>query len=317
MHKNSNNIFYLIIREIRPRQWIKNFFVFGAIMFAKKIFEIDFLYPTVITFFAFSFMASFVYILNDIVDVKKDRLHPVKQNRPIASGKLKIGTAFSFALLFLIAAIFLALSVNIYLFFIVIAYLILQISYSFYLKNFIIIDALSVSVGFIFRVFAGGIATNTSISSWLILSVIGLSLLMAFGKRRAEKTILQSKNIKLETRNTLKHYPDSLLDAMVTTSASFAMITYSLFTFFTSPSNKTPEILLSFLPNTISAPKWMMLTIPIFLYSIGRYLYVIYENKNAESPERAILEDKPLILSIFVWSLAILLFYYVLGTVNL
>lgn len=317
MDNNSNMLIYQLIREVRPRQWIKNFFVFGAIIFAKKFFEFDFLLPSIFAFFAFSFMASFVYILNDIVDVEKDRLHPIKKNRPIASGKLGIPSAVIFAFLLLVISLLLAISVSSYLFYVVVAYLLLQTLYSFYLKNLIIVDAISVSIGFILRVLAGGIASHVSISSWLILSVIGLSLLMAFGKRRAEKTILQSRNLKLETRQTLKHYPDSLLDAMVTSSASFAIITYSLFTFFTSPANKTPEILAIFLPGTISAPKWMMVTIPIFLYSVARYLYVIYENKNAESPERALLGDRPLIISIAIWSGFIFLFYYILGTINL
>jgi 4-hydroxybenzoate polyprenyltransferase len=315
--KSKNNTLYQIMREIRLRQWVKNLFVFGAIVFGGRLFDPDAFWPTVNAFFVFSFAAAFTYVLNDIVDVERDRLHPIKCNRPIASGALSMRAAKFVAAIFLVASLALAISTNVYLLYIVICYLVLQLFYSYHLKNFIIIDALAVSFGFILRVIGGGVASSTSISSWLILSVIGLSLLLAFGKRRAERTVLGAKNIDLKTRATLRNYPDSLLDSMISVFASFTILSYALFTFQTSPSTETPDLIAALVPVTLSAPKWMMLTIPSMIYIVARYLYVIYENKNAESPERALFEDKPLLLSIGIWGLMILFFYYVLGTVNL
>jgi len=315
--KSDSNVFYQLVREIRPRQWFKNMFVYGALVFGGELFDLEFFFKVTLAFFVFCFLASFVYIVNDISDVEKDKLHPIKKNRPIASGKLSVGFAIKAAILFLTAGMFLSAFVNDYLFYLALAYLVLQLFYTYFLKNIIIIDALTISLGFIFRVFAGGVAVSLSISSWLILSVIGLSLLIAFGKRRGERTVLSSKNLDLKTRETLRHYPDSLLDAMISMAASFTIITYALFTFQTSPSTSTPSIFAALLPNTLSAPKWMMLTIPIVIYGVARYLYVIYESKQAESPERALFSDKPFLTSIIIWGISIVFFYYVLGTVNL
>lgn len=315
--KNDSNIFYQLIREVRPRQWIKNGFVFGPLVLGNKLFVSESFFNTVIAFFVFSFAASFVYIINDVVDIEKDRMHPVKSNRPLASGKLKVSTALKSSIVLLSISLVLSLKVNEFLFFLTLGYVLLQLAYSFYLKNLIIIDALVVSLGFIIRVFAGGVASAVSISSWLVLSVIGLSLLLAFGKRRAERTILSSKKLDLNTRDTLKNYPDTLLDSMISMSAAYAIISYSLFAFQTSPDRVVPALFKDFLPYTLSSPKWMMLSIPIIIYAVARYLYVIYESKNAESPERALLQDKMLLGAISIWGLMILFFYYVLGTVNI
>lgn len=314
---SKQGFLFLLIREVRPRQWIKNLLIFAPIIFGKKLFEVGPFYNSVIAFFVFCFAISFTYIINDIVDIKKDKIHPIKRNRPIASGKLSITTSLIFAFIFLAISFVLALAVNIFLFYMIVGYVLLQLLYSFILKNYIIIDALTVSMGFILRVFAGGVASATSISSWLILTIIGGSLLLAFGKRRAEKTILQKHNIDLKTRETLKHYPDTLLDSMISTASSFTIIAYSWFAFQTSPSNATPAIVSSVFPSILASPKWMMLSIPIVIYGVARYLYVIYEKKDGESPERVLYSDKPLLYSVIIWGLIMFVFYYILGTVNL
>ena len=316
-YKKKDNLVYQITREVRPRQWIKNGFVFGAIVFGKKLFEVEPLLNTIIAFFVFSLAASFIYIINDIADIEKDRLHPIKKNRPIASGTLNAKTGLKVGILMLIISLILAVTVNEHLFFFAIAYVLIQFAYTYYLKNYIIVDALTVSVGFILRIFAGGVAAEVSISSWLILSVIGLSLLLAFGKRRGERTILSSKNLGLKTRKTLKDYPDTLLNSMISMAATYTIISYSLFTFQTSPNTSTPSILAPLLPYTLTSPKWMMLSIPLVIYGVARYLYVIYESKHSESPERALLQDKPLLRCLGLWGSMIILFYYILGTVNL
>ena len=195
-----------------------------------------------------------------------------------------------------------------------VAYILLQVAYSLYFRNTIILDALFVSSGFILRVFAGGVAVDISVSSWLILTTIGLSLLMAFGKRRSEKTILEKHEQEVrnsKTRETLRHYPDSLLDSIISTSASFCLLSYSLFTFQTSPEIRGQPIT-SFLPSILRAPKLMMLTIPVVIYGVARYLYIIYEKKEGESPERILLSDRPMLLTVILWTAMIFLIVYVL-----
>lgn len=245
--------------------------------------------------------------MNDIIDAPKDRLHPVKKNRPIASGKLSEKLAWTIVfILFISATSYSVLYIGSFFSLALVGYILIQIAYTFYFKNVIIADSLFVATGFVIRVFSGGLASFTSISSWLALTTIGVSLLLAFGKRRSEKTIvaryLGHENAK--TRATLRHYPDTLLDSMISMSAAFTIITYSLFSFQVSPQGVSSG-LQSFLPSILKSPKWMMLTIPIVIYGVARYLYIIYEKQEGESPERVLLSDKPILLSVVLWLLIV------------
>jgi 4-hydroxybenzoate polyprenyltransferase len=264
-------------------------------------------------------ISSGAYFINDIVDAPKDRAHPIKKNRPIASGKLPIPVAWLVAFILIVGAVTIAgLFVGSYFTLAIIFYVLIQIAYSVYLRNIIILDSLTVASGFVLRVFAGAFATLTSLSSWLILTTIGISLLIAFGKRRSEKTILR-KRLGFEeatTRATLRHYPDALLDSMISMSSTLAIITYSLFAFQMSPREISPTIS-TVLPSILKDPKWMMLTIPIVIYGVARYLYVIYEREDAESPERILLRDKPLLFSVLLWGAAIMIIIYGLPLVSL
>lgn len=310
-----NSTFYQIIRTARPRQWVKNFSLFAAVIFSGRLFIDGVFIHAINAFFAFSFLASGVYFLNDIVDVKKDRLHPIKSNRPIASNKLSIKQAKIICfLLITFSLLFSYLYIGSYFFYILILYLLIQFSYSFYFRNIIILDSLVVASGFIIRVFAGGLATETSVSSWLVLTTIGISLLLAFGKRRSEKTILAKflkSPSKADTRKTLRHYPDTLLDSMISIASSYTLLTYSLFTFQDSPQ-LTMQSLGNFLPSILQSPKWMMLTIPIVIYGVARYLYVIYEKGEGESPERTLLKDKPLFYTVLIWGISIMFIIYLI-----
>lgn len=262
-------------------------------------------------FVVFCLISSGVYFFNDLIDAPKDRLHPIKKNRPIASGKISTKTAWVMVCLLWIPALVYSFS-NIGTFFSLaaIAYIVVSgFAYSLYFRNVIILESLFVASGFIIRVFAGGFASESSISSWLILTTIGLSLLLAFGKRRSERTILQKHLGKtgkeIDTRKTLRHYPDSLLDSMISMSATFCVITYALFAFQTSPQYVNDSFA-SFLPSIIRSPKWMMLTIPLVIYGVARYLYVIYEKEGGESPERILLQDMPLLAAVVLWGVIIL-----------
>lgn len=302
------NMLYQIFRTARPRQWLKNFSLFAAPIFTGLLFTGDRLSATFNAFLVFCLASSGVYFFNDLMDAPKDRLHPIKKNRAIASGKLSTKTAWFMVFLLWILAISLSFtSIGTFFGITVVAYVLIQIAYSLYFRNVIILESLFVASGFTIRVFAGGFASESSISSWLILTTIGLSLLLAFGKRRSERTILKKhlgKEAKIDTRKALRHYPDNLLDSMISMSASFCVISYSLFAFQVSPQYVN-ESLITLLPSIIRSPKWMMLTIPLVIYGVARYLYVIYEKEEGESPERVLLKDKPLLFTVIFWGICV------------
>lgn len=314
------NFIYQALRTARPRQWLKNLSLYAAPVFTGTLFLNNTFQKTTLAFIAFCGVSSGIYFLNDLMDVEKDKLHPIKKNRPIASGKIPQKIAWIITYLLLgTSLIYSALFVGKFFTLAALSYVFIQLAYSLYFRNVIILESLFVASGFIIRVFAGGLASESSISSWLILTTIGLSLLLAFGKRRSEKTILLEKlgmdKQNIDTRKALRHYPDTLLDSMISMSATFCIISYSLFTFQTSPQNVTP-VLYTFLPSILRSPKWMMLTIPLIIYGVARYLYVIYEKKAGESPERVLLSDKPLLLTVLLWGISIMVIIYLLPFVS-
>ncbi len=308
------NFIYQVIRTARPRQWLKNLSLFAAPVFAGTLFTGDVLAKTLEGFFVFCAVSSGVYFMNDIIDAPRDKLHPIKKNRPIPSGKLSMAAAKIIAILLILGSIWYSITfVGMYFTTTVVVYLVIQLAYSVYFRNVIILESLFVASGFILRVFAGGFASESSISSWLILTTIGVSLLLAFGKRRSEKTLLQNAlgitKSQIDTRKSLRHYPDTLLDSMISMSATFCIVAYSLFAFQVSPELQEGT-LSDLLPSILQSPKFMMLTIPLVIYGVARYLYVIYERQDAESPERVLLSDKPLLATVTLWGLAIMVIIY-------
>ena len=310
---------YNIVRTARPRQWLKNLSVFAAPLFAGTLLDTEVLTWSLQAFVAFCAISSGAYFINDVIDAPKDRLHPVKKNRAIASGEVRPVTAIIIAVILISFSIIYSFAhLDDYFVFLLILYIVVQFAYSLFLRNAIILDSLVVASGFMMRVLAGGFASRTSISSWIILTTIGISMLMAFGKRRSEKTILAKLSdnpSEVETRKTLRHYPDNLLDSMISISASYTILTYSLFTFMTSPEEIGGKIS-AVLPSVLKTPKLMMLTIPLVIYGIARYLYVIYEKGEGESPERVLLSDTPLLSTVLLWALSVFLIIYVFPGLN-
>lgn len=317
-------ITWQILRSLRIRQWLKNLVLFAPIIFSGQVFETVAFSKALIGFTIFCLTSSAAYLFNDVVDAPKDRAHPYKKLRPVAAGRLPATIALITALLLVGSGLYWALVINSRFFlYNLIFFIALQISYSLLLRNKIILDALTVSLAFILRVFAGSFITGASISSWLVLATIGMALLLSFGKRRSERTLLATGPSPeslwpglantVATRTTLFHYPDTLLDSMISVSASFALISYCLFSFQISPRGPS-RIFSSLLPPTLFAPKWMMLTIPFVIYAVARYLYVIYEKKEGESPERILLSDRPLTLTLIGWTLTTIFVIYFLGT---
>ena len=306
-----------ILRLLRPRQWIKNFAIFAAITFAGHLFDIDILAKIIEGFVVFCALSSAIYIVNDIFDVKKDRLHPYKKYRPLAHGDIPIPISFVIAFFLSFVSVILASTITPAFFLLIIVYLILQISYSIFLKNIAVIDILALAAGYILRVYAGELASGFHISVWLLLTTISLSLFLAIGKRRSELTLvskLSLPNIEA-TRKSLSHYSERLLDVYASIFATSTFISYALFTFLENPSGFKLSLNLlmpEFLPAFFQR-KWLMVTIIPVVYGIMRYMQDIYEKHEGESPERVLLSDIPLLFTVAIWIISVIAIIYFVG----
>jgi 4-hydroxybenzoate polyprenyltransferase len=187
----------------------------------------------------------------------------------------------------------------------------LQLAYTLFLKRIILIDVMAIAATFSLRVFAGSFILAVPISSWLILTTVTLSLLLAIGKRRAEVTLLTHR-LAAKHREVVGHYPNVLLDGLTFMMAGATLITYALFTF-NQPELATRRTISLFLPETLSNPRWLMATIPFVIYGVFRYLYVIYEKKEGSSPERVLVRDLPLLTAVVAWALASYIILYVIS----
>ncbi len=288
-----------LFKTVRPRQWLKNFALYGALIFTGLLYQKGAFGLVTQAFFVFTILSSATYIFNDLLDIKTDRLHPFKKNRPIASGALPIPVA----LFALVVGVFVGLSwaytLNLYFFISCLVYLFIQVLYTGYLKKVAIVDVIVIALGYLIRVYAGAFVISAHMDVWFLLTIISASLFLAVGKRRGEMTMMMAQGNGASTREALKSYTEKLLDIYTAMFATATWITYSLFTF------NHPKIvpdgralsLISILPKTLISEKWMMLTIPLVVYGIMRYLQLIYEKNEGESPERVLLSDKPLILT--------------------
>lgn len=282
--------------------------VFAAIIFSREFFIPERFTPVLYTFLIFCAASSAMYLINDLVDREQDMLHLFKKRRPIAAGKVPTVYALSLALILSGLALVFSFQLSGYLFFILAAYIVVQLLYSFWFKNIIILDTLAIAFSFMLRVFAGSLVVLVPLSSWLILTTMMLALLLAVGKRRSELTILSANQSPIR-RKTLLVYPKPLLDGLVFMMATATLITYSLFTF-NSPEITGRQFLAIYLPKTLSSPKLLMATIPLVVYGVFRYLYLIFEKSEGESPEKVLLSDAPLFSSVAGWLAAVFFLLY-------
>ncbi|MGH7204103.1 MAG: decaprenyl-phosphate phosphoribosyltransferase [Candidatus Levyibacteriota bacterium] len=302
-----------IIRLLRPRQWIKNFAIFAALLFSEQLFDVNILLKVVYGFLAFCAVSSSIYIINDIFDVEKDRIHPFKRFRPLANKSVSIRTAIILAVLLALSAGVISFLIGPAFFVITIVYFVLHLSYSAYLKHIEIVDILTLAAGYILRVFAGEVVSNSHISAWLLLTVISLSLFLAIGKRRSELTLLSHQpGGLLTTRKTLSHYTEKLLDIYLSIFATSTFISYSLFTFLENPAGLQFNftIVPADILGTYLQRKWLMITIIPVAYGLMRYLQRIYEKHEGESPELVLFSDRPLLISVAVWTVVVILLTY-------
>lgn len=281
-----------IFFSARPKQWTKNLVIFAAIIFSGKLFDPLLLTKTIIAFISMCFLSGAIYIFNDILDFKKDRHHPKKKHRPIASGKISLKTAFLGAAAFFVIAFSLGIIAGKGYLTAAGAYLFLQIAYSSFLKNVVILDIISIAAGFVIRAVAGAWAIGVPISPWLLICAALLALFLASAKRKHELLLL--KETSGNHRPVLSEYSIPLLDEISSTLSAATITTYALYTFF-SPAQKGG---------------YMMLTIPFVVYGILRYQYLIHTKNEGGSPEDVLLKDKPTIINILLWILAVVIILY-------
>ena len=275
-----------ILRSLRPQQWIKNFFIFAPVVFSRNFTDPSLVLRTAAAFAAFCLVSSAHYIFNDLMDLEEDKLHPVKSKRPLASGRLKKGPAVAAMLVLGALGLGMAAWLNLPFFVLCLGYIVLQVLYSVRLKHVVILDIFVIAAGFVIRVVAGGLVIRVSISSWLLICTMLLSLFLAMGKRRHELVILEGA--APNHRPILKEYNTDFLDQMISVVTASTLVAYCLYTI-------SEETVAKF------GTRNMIFTVPFVLYGIFRYLYLIHLRSEGGSPEHLILKDKPLLADIFLW----------------
>ncbi len=309
---------FLILKTARPRQWIKNLALFAPLVFSGFFFYNPASAPpyfiTVMqAFFVFCLLASSVYIINDIIDIDADRQHPFKKKRPLASGKLPVPIAIFSAIMILFSVFLLSINLSSFFQLMLLSYFLLQMLYAKKLKHIPILDVLSIATGFLIRIYAGALVVNLHMSVWFLLTVISASLFLAVGKRQSERTLLRDKKLG-RTRKTLSKYSPRLLDVYTGMFANATWLTYALFAFQNSPSRLTaherfPE-LYTVLPRALQSKKLLMLTIPLVIFGVMRYLALVYEENKGESPELVLYRDKTLLATVFAFICLVMIIIY-------
>lgn len=283
---------------MRPRQWAKSAPVLAGLVFDQQLFDGNAFWRVIAAFWLFSLTASTVYIINDLVDIDRDRLHPKKRHRPLPSGQLPIRVALVFAVILPILTIGTSLTFSVPLALVILTYFVMQLAYSFYLKNIVVIDVFTIAAGFVLRTIAGVVVINvTNFSPWLYVCAGLLALFLAVGKRRQELLLLQDDAAKV--RDTYKGYNLPLLDDMLRLVVAAVAIAYTLY---------ATEAETAFVE-----PEYMLLTVPFVYYALFRYLYVIHRLGKGGDPTEVAFEDRPLMISIGLWGVMIISLLYLVG----
>jgi 4-hydroxybenzoate polyprenyltransferase len=283
-----------LLKTMRPRQWPKNIFVFAALVFDKQLLIPNAFLRTAAGFVLFCMISSSVYIFNDLADIEADREHPEKKNRPIPSGKLPIGAAWTAGILLVGIALITGYLLSPPFAMVLATYFLINLAYSKWLKHVLILDVLILAAGFVLRVGAGVTMIHVErFSPWLYVVMTLLALYLGFGKRRAELALLATD--ASSHRKVLNKYTIPLLDQYIMIVSGTTIVAYSFYTF-TAPN----------LPVNHS----MMLTVPFVLYAIFRYLYLVQVKHSGGAPEEILLSDRPLQISLVLWALVVLVVFY-------
>ncbi|MFE1627346.1 decaprenyl-phosphate phosphoribosyltransferase [Brevibacillus reuszeri] len=279
------NIVFLLIRQLRPHQWTKNLLVFAALLFSLHKVSPGLIVESTVAFLLFCFVSGCVYILNDFVDIKNDRNHPEKQFRPMASGALPPFLALGFGAILLAGSLVSAYYFDLLFGVVLTIYFLINIAYSLKLKHVVILDVMIISAGFVLRAIGGSLMIQTPFTPWFLLCTMLLALFLAISKRRHELHLLQTE--KGTHRKVLDSYSSELLNQLNTIVTSATIISYSLFTF---TSGRTIQL---------------MWTIPFVIFGIFRYLYLITITDKGGSPEKVLVQDKPILITVLLYVITV------------
>jgi len=283
-----------LVVSLRPHQWTKNLVVLAALAFSKHLFDGDAVVRAAMAFATFCGLSGAVYVVNDLVDLERDRLHPRKRARPIASGTLPVPTARAAAAVLLALGLLAAWGLGPGFFACALSYLALNLAYSLVLKDVVILDVLAIAIGFVVRAVAGALAIGVLFSDWLLVCTILLALFLALAKRRHELATLENA---AGHRQALAEYSPYLLDQMIAVVTASCLTAYAFYTL-------APETVEKYRTERLA------LTIPFVIYGIFRYLYLVHRREQGGSPSDVLLTDRPLLAAVALWAAAVVLIVY-------
>ncbi len=284
-----------LLSSLRPAQWTKNLFVLAPLVFGHQLGDLEAVRRVLLALVAFCCASSAAYLINDLKDREADRNHPLKKLRPLAAGTLGVPAAV--AAVVVLATVALAISVGLGSRFLTVigVYLLLNVLYTLWLKHMVILDVMSISLGFVLRVQAGGEAIGLDVSHWLFLCTTFLALFLAFSKRRHEITLLAGA--ASGQRRVLDHYSPAFLDQMINVVTASSVVSYALYAV-------APETVAKYGTHNL------VYTTPLVLYGIFRYLYLMYQRSAERNPTEAILRDPPFLINLLLWGLAVVWIVY-------
>lgn len=294
---------FKFLRLIRVHQWIKNVFVFVPLLFSLHLFDKDYLMTTLFAFLIFCLASSAIYVINDLVDVESDKAHPVKKNRPLPSGAITKTTAIITASMFLVIVFWLMMYLNREFILLVIAFVVLNVLYSFWFKNIVLLDVFSIAAGFSIRVLAGAFVIQVPISSWLLLTTMFISLFLGVMKRRSELVLVTeygkqiTETSEQKSRKVLTQYSLNFADQMATVAATGVIVCYALYTV---------------APRTVSIfqTERLIYTTPFVVFGIFRFMYLEYISGKGENTTRTLASDLPMILNLIAYAIVTIFIIY-------
>ncbi len=291
----------LILRTMRPKQWTKNLFCYVGLVFAAQLGHIDAVLRSTAAFVIFCILSGAVYLLNDLVDLEKDRAHPLKRKRPLASGALSPALARLALIICAVGGVVGAWLVTPWFALVAAGFLVLNIFYSYVLKNIVLLDLFGIAGGFLLRALAGTVVIGVAMSPWLYLCTLLGALFLGLGKRRHELIVLEDRAAL--HRKILGEYTTEFLEELISIVSAAILMTYSLYTFFPQPGGGVHGQV---------QPSWLMATIPFAIYGVFRYLYLVHLKSEGGAPEEVLLSDLPLIIDILAWAFSMVVILYVL-----
>lgn len=274
--------------SLRPKQWMKNVFIFAPMIFSLHMYQVSYIGRSVLAFLLFSLVTGCIYVFNDVLDREKDRLHPVKRERPIAAGRLAVRWALALAAALLAVLLLLIAGFNREFFLITLFYVALNVLYSLFLKRVVIIDIMVIALGFVMRVMIGAAVTAVVLYPWILISTFLLAIFLALIKRRQELLKIQEVHPEAVTRKTLESYNVGMLDQMISIATATTLISYIMYVL-------SPDVQLKFHTSNL------YFTVPFVIFGIFRYLFLSYAQGEGESPSDIITSDLPFTLNLLLW----------------